>query len=201
MLASTGQISCAMPNTHDAVCIQHNSKWPYNVQTCEITYGSWSYVGNEVNLKLVGKGYSTKQFEANNEWALNNVTIQYNAGKYNCCPDDEFPTIRVEFTLAHHSDVHVATMVAPAIGKFYGEAFGITNNCCKTLALMVINLVSALINPLKPSRVFLNGVNIFFHICYLQVLVEHIYANGDECPLISKYGVVLGNEAAQDSES
>lgn len=125
MLRSTGEVSCAMPNTHDAVCIQHNSKWPYNVQTCEITYGSWSYVGNEVDLKLTGKGYSTKQFEANNEWALNNVTIEYNAGKYNCCPDDAFPTIKVEFTLAHHSDVHVATMVAPAIGKFYGELWGL----------------------------------------------------------------------------
>jgi hypothetical protein len=61
---SNGAVTCVPPYNHVVVCSADLTRWPYDTHTCTMTIGSWTHIGEEMNISLLKPGVRTqlKQF-------------------------------------------------------------------------------------------------------------------------------------------
>ncbi|ELU13536.1 hypothetical protein CAPTEDRAFT_24483, partial [Capitella teleta] len=92
---SSGTVSFVSPMVMKSNCAVDISNFPFDNQTCILTFGSWTYDGSKVSLKSVAPpGLHT--YTMNNEFELTNATHKVNWKQYQCCPE---PYVDVTYTL------------------------------------------------------------------------------------------------------
>lgn len=112
-----GIVKC-VPATHiNALCLPNLSRYPFDQHTCTLNIGSWVHKGEELDLLLTRKAVNTRDLVSNGEWKLEVVNVLKNVGKYECCPNDTFPSIKIVFNIERLSGAHTATIIIPTLGK------------------------------------------------------------------------------------
>jgi len=56
-------------------------------------------------------------YENNTVWDLKFLNAKKIVTKYQCCPNDTYPSIDYTFLLTRHHDINHKTYITPAIGK------------------------------------------------------------------------------------
>jgi hypothetical protein len=56
-------------------------------------------------------------YENNTQWDLQFINVTKHVKKYECCPDDTFPTIEYTFLLTRHHGIERKSQITSAMGK------------------------------------------------------------------------------------
>ncbi|KAK4884723.1 hypothetical protein RN001_000994 [Aquatica leii] len=169
LVTSKGLVACVPPNRHDALCMADLTKYPFDQQNCTLRYGSWVHSGEEIDFKTASPPVSTNDYIPNSDWKLITVTIQRNAGHYNCCPDNTYPSLNYKFQIERHSATHAASIIIPS------------------LVLIIVTLTTLWMNPEEIERLCLACCNLIAHILHLQLINAQLPSTGDKPPLLVLY--------------
>ena len=85
-VSDSGDVLWSRPGIIQSTCSFDMTNFPYDIQECELKFGSWSYTGSHL---MIVESYPTIDFsnyQENEEWQVTNTTYQINSIKYECCP-------------------------------------------------------------------------------------------------------------------
>lgn len=117
LVYADGTVVCVPPTRQEALCVADVSKFPFDVQTCTVRYGSWVNNGEEINFTIPKTPVSKEDYEPNGSWDLISINVTKNPGIYSCCPNNTYPSLSYAFTFRRHSGLHTATVFIPALGN------------------------------------------------------------------------------------
>jgi len=88
VVTSEGQCTYIPPGIFMSTCKIDITWFPFDDQNCEMKFGSWTYNGFKLDLKLKAPdGGDISGYTTNGEWALIGVPATRNEVIYECCPE------------------------------------------------------------------------------------------------------------------
>merc|ERR1719499_1998790 len=87
VVTSEGLCTYIPPGMFKSSCPIDITWFPFDDQSCEMKFGSWTYNGFKVDFKLQSEEGDTATFIENGEWALLGVPARANEVIYDCCPE------------------------------------------------------------------------------------------------------------------
>ena len=118
---SSGSVFMSRPMLTKIPCLMNLHHFPFDVQDCYFSVGSWAYDGYEVDVKPYlaadGATYVATQldlYEANTEFALLKVTSSDYDTFYSCCPEP-YPLIRFDLKFARYPLTYFSGIVLPLV--------------------------------------------------------------------------------------
>ena len=103
-LFNTGDILYIRPTKYSFSCKLDLIEFPFDTQTCSMTFGSWKYSKKILDLKPFGdndyfKNISVNEDFSHNEWNIIEVNVTHTDVEYLCCPGDYYPNSVFTITL------------------------------------------------------------------------------------------------------
>ncbi|KAL4228146.1 Neuronal acetylcholine receptor subunit [Mactra antiquata] len=167
----TGLVHWEPPAIYKSYCPINVEFFPFDQQECFMKFSSWTYDGNEIDLRHVRedsgihinnitiypKGIDLCEYSQNVEWDIINVTARRKEKFYPCCPGKAYPDITFNITIRRKTLFYTINLIMPIIAistltvlVFYlpsdsGEK--ITLSISILLALTVFFLLLSDINP------------------------------------------------------
>ncbi|XP_074648644.1 neuronal acetylcholine receptor subunit alpha-7-like [Tubulanus polymorphus] len=114
VISSTGDISWIPPIHVRALCVFNVKSFPYDTNTCNLKFGSWTHSGQMINLTLANEVVDTSTFARHPVFDLKEAKAKRNAVRYECCPE-EYIDIVLSLTLSRRSSILSLIYVAPAV--------------------------------------------------------------------------------------
>ncbi|XP_025109822.1 acetylcholine receptor subunit alpha-like isoform X3 [Pomacea canaliculata] len=151
--------SCSIDITH----------FPFDVQTCHLKFGSWTYDGSKLDLQfLYGPYFELNDYIRSNEWDIVDSSAKRNVKYYPCCPE---PYVDLVFNLKMRRKV-----------AFYNYIL-----ILPCVLLSSLTLVLFWLPPESPAKMQL-GMNIFVaFFVLLLLLAESTPPAASSIPLIGAY--------------
>ncbi|XP_041365006.1 neuronal acetylcholine receptor subunit alpha-7-like [Gigantopelta aegis] len=152
-------------------CLFDTLYFPFDTQSCNLKFGSWTYNGNKLDIKFVGlksHAMDTSDFVPSNEWdIIENMGIR-NVKFYSCCPEP-YPDLTFHLTLKRKIAFYTFILVLP----------------CALLSLLT--LVIFWVPPESPAKLQL-GMSVFVAFFFLLlVLADSTPRAASSIPLIGAY--------------
>uniref|UniRef100_UPI0009B4803E neuronal acetylcholine receptor subunit alpha-9-I n=1 Tax=Monopterus albus TaxID=43700 RepID=UPI0009B4803E len=95
-LRYNGEIVWDSPAITKSTCVVDVSYFPFDWQKCNLTFGSWTYNGNQVDITLGMNSGDLSDFVENVEWECHGMPAFRIVKMYGCCSD---PYTEVTYTL------------------------------------------------------------------------------------------------------
>lgn len=109
-----GRVLWVPPAQFVGLCELDFRLWPFDTQICNMTFGSWTYHGQQIDVQL-GKSDNMEEhmYVKNAEWKLLDLNKSREPVTYSCCPD---PYINLNFkmTLKRNSALYCSILLMPA---------------------------------------------------------------------------------------
>ena len=91
-----GHILWVRPTTYSFSCPLKLDNFPFDTQTCTMTFGSWKYSAKYLDLrpfneKDIFKNISIDKDFSNNEWNIIDTYVEHKDIEYLCCPGELWP--------------------------------------------------------------------------------------------------------------
>ncbi|XP_048584034.1 neuronal acetylcholine receptor subunit alpha-10 isoform X2 [Nematostella vectensis] len=170
IIYSTGDIEWYSPNilkTHCKIDIQY---FPFDTQTCKLTFGSWTYNGLKIDVTffrgIAGADIST--YSHNGEWELVSADAVRNVVKYSCCPEP-YQDLTYKIKIKRRSMFYVNNLILPCI------------------LLALLTGLSFLFPPETGERISLVVTVLLGMTVFMIIFTEAIPATSEATPLIGKY--------------
>jgi len=97
VVTSEGKCTYIPPGIFMSTCKIDITWFPFDDQNCEMKFGSWTYNGFKLGLKLKNpEGGDISGYTTNGEWALIGVPATRNEVIYECCPE---PYLDITFVI------------------------------------------------------------------------------------------------------
>ncbi|KAK7112949.1 acetylcholine receptor subunit alpha-type acr-16-like [Littorina saxatilis] len=143
--------------------------FPFDVQTCHLKFGSWTYDGSKLDLQFVyGPAFELNDYIQSNEWDIIFSNAERNVKYYPCCPE---PYVDLVF------HIQISRKVA-----FYNYIL-----ILPCVLLSSLTLVLFWLPPESPAKMQL-GMNIFVaFFVLLLLLAESTPPAASSIPLIGAY--------------
>lgn len=87
-----GTVSYNFPTVIKSLCKIDVTYFPFDKQTCRLTFGSWTLTGWELNVTTLAPEGDLSSYVANVEWHIVAVPAVRNVAYYGCCPEP-FPDV------------------------------------------------------------------------------------------------------------
>merc|ERR1719360_111615 len=162
-------ISVVPPGHFKAYCRLSLRAWPFDTQTCQLKFGSWTSHGNQIDLHLYKNSSSVEKFNLyteNREWKiLGKITAEKRKTYYSCCPEP-YPDITFTFNLKRDAPGYRAIIVLPC------------------LVIMLMTGCSFLLTPTSGEKLVINSVAILCAIMYLLYFSFTLPMHQDDVPII-----------------
>ena len=68
-------------------CVFDSLRFPFDSVNCKLTYGSWVYSGDKINLTLSGTFIDLSSFQIDSKWQLKDTQFERKKIVYPCCPE------------------------------------------------------------------------------------------------------------------
>ncbi|TNM86098.1 neuronal acetylcholine receptor subunit alpha-9-I isoform X1 [Takifugu flavidus] len=111
-LRYNGEIVWDSPAITKSTCVVDVSYFPFDWQQCTLTFGSWTYNGNQVDISLTMDSGDLSDFVENVEWECHGMPAVRKVRMYGCCSD---PYTEVTFTLLlkRRSSFYIFNLLLP----------------------------------------------------------------------------------------
>lgn len=144
-LSHNGFTYWAAPFIFKTLCKINVADFPFDTQICKLTFGSWQYNGNEVNIinsKKIGSIASTRV--ENGEWEVLKVLIERKEVFYKCCPNQPYPEISFIIHMKRRPLFYVVNLVLPniLISLLAFFSFFIPVECGERISFVITVLLS-----------------------------------------------------------
>ncbi|XP_012521970.1 neuronal acetylcholine receptor subunit alpha-2 [Monomorium pharaonis] len=166
LLFNTGSVNCVLPVKYLSKCNPDYTYWPHDQHKCNITIGSWSHTGEEIDISLDENGIEMDGYENNTAWDFKFINAEKTVKKYKCCPNDTFPRVDYTFLLTRHHDINHRSYITPAI------------------ALIFLTLTVLWLDSRSVERVAIASVNLICHLLCMFDLHWQLPYNGVNPPNI-----------------
>uniref|UniRef100_A0A3P8VLQ4 Cholinergic receptor, nicotinic, alpha 7a (neuronal) n=1 Tax=Cynoglossus semilaevis TaxID=244447 RepID=A0A3P8VLQ4_CYNSE len=170
LVAPSGNCTYIPPGIFKSICSVNMRWFPFDVQKCELKFGSWTYDGHMVDLKM--GTIDTTLYTDNGEWHLVDVKGKRSVTVYECCPE---PYVDVTFTL-----------VMQRRTSFYAFYFLLPCILISIMAVMVF-----LLPPDSGEKITLGITVLLSMVVFMLLIAQVIPASSDTVPLIAQYFAVI----------
>ncbi|XP_055769389.1 neuronal acetylcholine receptor subunit alpha-9-I [Salvelinus fontinalis] len=112
VLRYNGEITWDMPAITKSSCVVDVSYFPFDWQWCNLTFGSWTYNGNQVDIAMGMDSGDLSDFVENVEWECHGMPAVRNVIMYGCC-SDPYPDITYTLHLKRRSLFYIFNLLLP----------------------------------------------------------------------------------------
>ncbi|XP_076878461.1 neuronal acetylcholine receptor subunit alpha-9-I [Brachyhypopomus gauderio] len=168
VLRYTGEITWDAPAITKSSCVVDVSYFPFDSQQCNLTFGSWTYNGNQVDITMGGlKGGELSDLVENVEWECHGMPAVRNVIMYGCCADP-YPDITYTVLLKRRSSFYIYNLLLPCF-------------LISFLAPLSFYL------PADSGEKVSLGVTVLLALTVFQMMVAESMPPSENVPLIGKY--------------
>ncbi|XP_046583793.1 neuronal acetylcholine receptor subunit alpha-10-like [Haliotis rubra] len=111
---SDGSVTYNFPTIITSLCKVDVTYFPFDTQSCELKFGSWSFHGLQLNLTNRASAGDMSSFKVNSEWDLISVPVERHVVYYGCCPDP-YPDVTFYVNLRRKPFFYVVNLLFPCI--------------------------------------------------------------------------------------
>ncbi|XP_068178323.1 neuronal acetylcholine receptor subunit alpha-9-I [Antennarius striatus] len=111
-LRYNGEIIWDSPAITKSTCVVDVAYFPFDWQQCNLTFGSWTYNGNQVDISLAMDSGDLSDFVENVEWECHGMPAVRNVLMYGCCPDP-YTDITYTLLLKRRSSFYIFNLLLP----------------------------------------------------------------------------------------
>lgn len=173
-LYSNGTVVWKPPTMFRSTCEIDVEYFPFDIQTCFLRFGSWTYAGDELELKHVSNqrkadiGIDLSQFYKNVEWDIIDVPSYYNENYYES-RNEPYPDITFKIVIRRKMLFYLVNLILP-------------------VALMTFMTVSVFYLPSDSNEKVTLSISILTSlIVFFLLMLEIIPASSLAVPLFGKY--------------
>ncbi|XP_039285167.1 neuronal acetylcholine receptor subunit alpha-5 isoform X1 [Nilaparvata lugens] len=162
-----GRVLWVPPALLSVYCDFDFTYWPYDTQSCDLLFGSWTYSGNEINLTTFAKAVETSGDMAG-EWEMVKADKKLETLTYPCCPE---PYYRLDYsiTVKRRSTAHHTILIIPVIISIFS-----------TLSVFWLA-------PTAKEKFILSGVTAIVSTLYLLYFAQKLPTVSANTPIIVKF--------------
>ncbi|XP_075122470.1 neuronal acetylcholine receptor subunit alpha-10-like isoform X2 [Leptodactylus fuscus] len=162
-----GQIMWDSPAITKSSCKVDVSFFPFDGQQCRLTFGSWTYNGNQIDiLNHLDTGDLT-DFVENVEWEVLGMPAKKNVITYGCC-SEPYPDVTYTLILKRRASFYIFNLLLPCVMISF-------------LAPLGFYL------PADSGEKVSLGVTVLLALTVFQLLVAESMPPSENVPLIGKY--------------
>lgn len=166
-LYSNGTNTWFNPMTFMTLCRIKVTYFPFDIQTCELKFGSFMYDARTMNIKPMKKlKFPTSSFQENGEWEIYKVKMRRNEQTYQCC-SDPYVDITVNVTMGRHSMDYFINLIVP---------------CCLISSMIFLGFI---LPPESGERIGLS-ITVLLAMTVFQQLTSEIMPSYD-FPILGQY--------------
>ncbi|KAK9876611.1 hypothetical protein WA026_013989, partial [Henosepilachna vigintioctopunctata] len=167
LVYENGEILWVPPCQFTVLCDLNLRYWPFDVQTCNLKFGSWTYSGDLIDLELYNDKAEIERelIIESTEWELVSTSMKKSSKYYSCCPE-AYPDISANITISRRSPSYKAVIVTPAF------------------AILILILTTFWLPPNAGEKIILNGCVALMICMFLLYFTQKIPAMGSHIPLI-----------------
>lgn len=127
VLHHTGKVVWTPPAIFKSSCEIDVRYFPFDQQTCFMKFGSWTYDGDQIDLKHIDQkagedkveiGINLKQYYPSVEWDILGVPAERHEKYYPCCAEP-YPDIFFNITLRRKTLFYTVNLIVPCVGISY----------------------------------------------------------------------------------
>ncbi|XP_061691024.1 neuronal acetylcholine receptor subunit alpha-9-II [Syngnathoides biaculeatus] len=166
-LRYNGEITWDSPAITKSSCVVDVSYFPFDSQECNLTFGSWTYNGNQVDIFMGMDSGDLSDFVENVEWECHGMPATKNVIMYGCC-SDPYPDITYTVLLQRRSSFYVFNLLLPCF-------------LISFLAPLGFYL------PADSGEKVSLGVTVLLALTVFQLMVAESMPPSESVPLIGKY--------------
>nr|XP_006630105.1 PREDICTED: neuronal acetylcholine receptor subunit alpha-9 [Lepisosteus oculatus] len=167
VLRSNGEITWDSPAITKSSCVVDVSYFPFDDQQCNLTFGSWTYNGNQVDITMGMDSGDLSDFVENVEWECHGMPATRNVIMYGCC-SDPYPDITYTLLLKRRSSFYIFNLLIPCVMISF-------------LAPLGFYL------PADSGEKVSLGVTVLLALTVFQLMVAESMPPSENVPLIGKY--------------
>ncbi|XP_061606718.1 neuronal acetylcholine receptor subunit alpha-10 [Phyllopteryx taeniolatus] len=167
VLRHDGQVMWDQPAITKSSCSVDVAFFPFDVQQCHLTFGSWTHNGNQMDLFNALDSADLADFIPNVEWEILGMPAKKNVILYGCC-SDPYPDITFTLHLKRRSSFYIFNLLLPC---------------------MMISFLAPLgfYLPADSGEKVSLGVTVLLALTVFQLLVAESMPPSESVPLIGKY--------------
>ncbi|KAM4854945.1 neuronal acetylcholine receptor subunit alpha-9 [Thomomys bottae] len=167
VLRYDGLITWDAPAITKSSCVVDVTYFPFDKQQCNLTFGSWTYNGNQVDIFNALDSGDLSDFIEDVEWEVHGMPAVKNVMIYGCC-SEPYPDVTFTLLLKRRSSFYIVNLLIPCV-------------LISFLAPLSFYLPAA-----SGEKVSL-GVTILLAMTVFQLMVAEIMPASENVPLIGKY--------------
>ncbi|XP_047452599.1 neuronal acetylcholine receptor subunit alpha-7 [Mugil cephalus] len=166
LVNATGYCQYLPPGIFKSTCYIDVRWFPFDVQRCDLKFGSWTYGGWSLDLQMIEADVTG--YIANGEWDLVEVPGRRNERFYDCCKEP-YPDVTFTVVMRRRTLYYGLNLLIPCV-------------LISTLALLVFLL------PADSGEKISLGITVLLSLTVFMLLVAEIMpATSDSVPLIAQY--------------
>ncbi|KAK2827934.1 hypothetical protein Q5P01_018968 [Channa striata] len=167
VLRNDGQVMWDQPAITKSSCSVDVAFFPFDVQQCHLTFGSWTHNGNQMDLFNALDSADLADFVPNVEWEVLRMPAKKNIILYGCC-SDPYPDITFTLHLKRRASFYIFNLLIPC---------------------MMISFLAPLgfYLPADSGEKVSLGVTVLLALTVFQLLVAESMPPSESVPLIGKY--------------
>ncbi|XP_068177509.1 neuronal acetylcholine receptor subunit alpha-7-like [Antennarius striatus] len=166
LVDSSGSCQYIPPGILKSTCYIDVRWFPFDVQKCDLKFGSWTHNGLLLDLQMMEVDIST--YIPNGEWDLVGVPAKRNELYYECCKEP-YPDVTFTVTMRRRTLYYGLNLLIPCV-------------LISGLALLVFLL------PADSGEKISLGITVLLSLTVFMLLVAEIMpATSDSVPLIAQY--------------
>ncbi|XP_070839410.1 neuronal acetylcholine receptor subunit alpha-10-like [Chaetodon trifascialis] len=167
VIRNDGQVMWDQPAITKSSCSVDVAFFPFDVQECHLTFGSWTHNGNQMDLINALDSADLTDFVPNVEWEVLGMPAKKNVILYGCC-SDPYPDITFTLHLKRRASFYIFNLLIPC---------------------MMISFLAPLgfYLPADSGEKVSLGVTVLLALTVFQLLVAESMPPSESVPLIGKY--------------
>ncbi|XP_016418488.1 neuronal acetylcholine receptor subunit alpha-7-like [Sinocyclocheilus rhinocerous] len=166
LVNSSGACQYLPPGIFKSTCYIDVRWFPFDLQRCDLKFGSWTYGGWSLDLQMIDADITG--YIANGEWDLVEVPGRRNEKFYDCCKEP-YPDVTFTVVMRRRTLYYGLNLLIPCV-------------LISTLALLVFLL------PADSGEKISLGITVLLSLTVFMLLVAEIMpATSDSVPLIAQY--------------
>ncbi|XP_077782937.1 neuronal acetylcholine receptor subunit alpha-10 [Podarcis muralis] len=167
VIHSDGQIMWDSPAITKSSCKVDVSYFPFDGQQCRLTFGSWTYNGNQIDILNKQETGDLTDFVENVEWEVLGMPAKRSVVTYGCC-SEPYPDVTYTLHLKRRASFYIFNLLLPCIMISF-------------LAPLGFYL------PADSGEKVSLGVTVLLALTVFQLLVAESMPPSENVPLIGKY--------------
>ncbi|XP_062380711.1 neuronal acetylcholine receptor subunit alpha-9-II [Sardina pilchardus] len=166
-LRYNGEIIWDAPAITKSSCVVDVAYFPFDHQQCNLTFGSWTYNGNQVDIIMGMSSGDLSDMVENVEWECHGMPAEKSVIMYGCCADP-YPDITYTVLLQRRSSFFIFNLLLPCF-------------LISFLAPLSFYL------PADSGEKVSLGVTVLLALTVFQLMVAESMPPAESMPLIGKY--------------